>query len=396
MTNDLDQESSDVGLGSRLYFYCLRDELPLEGDWLVTAHERREDGSWRHYRTAFLATTVSDAGLDQAFDALNDAVAKVTGSVQDSGSSREPAGGERRLFPAVVSADVAADEDFALHQEACFERLRGVIRGLRLATNAPVHDLTIERVWPLYLIGHQDSGGKIEITNIVIVEHGFAAMPSADAKQLEEAVRFADAGYVGHPVETYRHFELEAEIAAWHDGDYVGAVLNAAIATEVLIKNTAWLLTWEATSQLAADPRPDAVPEDLFLLRPSQLLGRVIGPRLGGDWNSRTMEKPVGAWRQAVARQRNAVVHLGARPSEEDAKRAVDAINRLEAHVLDRLANGASTYPRSALLLAGRSALERRRRWKSVAELAESTPHHQLLAEYVDWVTSQSAVAADD
>ena len=357
MTTDRDQGAPAAGTRARLYFYCLRDELPLQSNWLVTAHERRDDGTWRNYRTGFLSTTVSDAGLDQAFDALNDAVDKVRGSTGDPRPTRKPAGGERRLFTAVVSAEVKDGEDLAVHQRDCFERLRGVMRGLRLATKAPVHDLTIERVWPVYLIGHQEGEGPIEITNIVIVEHGFTATPIADASQLQEAVRLADAGYAGNPVETYRHFEHDAEIAAWHDGDYSAAVLNAAIATEVLIKHSGWLLTWEATTQLEQDPQPDAVPDDMFGLRPSQMIGRVLAPRLGGNWDSHNVASPVGEWRERVARLRNSTVHLGGRPREEDAKLAVQAINHLESHILDRLASAATSYPRTALLLAGRPGL---------------------------------------
>jgi hypothetical protein len=80
------------------------------------------------------------------------------------------------------------------------------------------------------------------------------------------------------------------------------------------------------------------------------------------------------------------MIHRGARASDEQAYRALDAMAALEKHLMDALSAQPATYPRSALLLVGRDGLERR----SAFGLAKATYDHQsldqLLREYLSWV----------
>src|SRR5690606_16389467 len=148
--------------------------------------------------------------------------------------------------------------------------------------------------------------------------------------------------WVTNPIETYRNFATQARNAIRFDGDYTKAVLSAAIASEILIKHAAWMLTMEA-ARMDQDPAPTADTEKLGGRKPSELIGGVLQPRLGGNWNSRDLNHPVGAWRQHIARKRAEVLHRGAKVSGAEADEAVIAMGTLETHIADRLAERGTT-----------------------------------------------------
>lgn len=381
----------------RYYFFALRDELPLGHDWLVTAHEIRPGFARRDFRCGFLKIDGTDESFAQGMNALESAVERVIApdttappgvSGVEIGPALDPI--KRPVFVAVVAAELRPGEDVIGHQRACFERLQCVLGGLALATNAPIPELTIERVWPMYLIGRSIDGQPLEIMNVVLVEHGFNEMMPANEAQLRQAVRIADDRAQSNPVESYRYFEHRAMTDAWHAGNYLGAVLNAAAASEVLLKHLAWLLTWEATTQLDRDPQPAASVSGLLDATPQQLIGQVLMRRLRGDWTSRAESKPVGCWRINIAQMRNQVLHRGYRPDEAAAKNAVAAIDHLEGHLIDRVAANVATYPRTSLLLAGETALTKRGVWDDIAAFAASA-HRQApwLPQYLDWLDRQ-------
>ncbi|HUD05490.1 MAG TPA: hypothetical protein VMR18_01015 [Candidatus Saccharimonadales bacterium] len=186
-------------------------------------------------------------------------------------------------------------------------------------------------------------------TSSKMISHGFSNTVPASADQLRDAALILRVGWSGSPVETYRDFELGAQNAAWVDGDYTDAVLKAAVAAEVLLKHTAWMLTWEVSEEEKANTSSTAATFDPFKAKPGRLIGNVLARRLGGDWSSRDEAKPIGAWRSHIARRRNAVIHTGYRPNEAEVQQTVEALHRLEQHVLDRLAVRAAVYPQTAI-----------------------------------------------
>jgi hypothetical protein len=132
-----------------------------------------------------------------------------------------------------------------------------------------------------------------------------------------------------------------------------------AIACEVLIKNAAWMLKF-TDGRNTADSAGGADPQGLGSLKPSQVIGRVLQPRLGGSWISKDPEQPVGAWRQHIGRMRSEVLHRGRRPSAVDADEAIIAMGKLEQHIADRLAARCTVYPRTAYVYVGPRGLDRR------------------------------------
>lgn len=141
--------------------------------------------------------------------------------------------------------------------------------------------------------------------------------------------------------------------------------MHAAIACEVLIKNAAWMITYEATL-LDPDPSPVTLNVAITELKPSQLIGQVLQSRLGGNWDSNTPGRPVHEWRFGIAKPRNELLHLGSRVTGADADRAVTALELLEKVVCDRIAARGKVYPRSAFTLLGQRALDRRGKLETV------------------------------
>jgi hypothetical protein len=130
------------------------------------------------------------------------------------------------------------------------------VTALRNATGTATPDPSIERVQPMYMMAVQRDGGEVVPLNVVIVEHVVPGPPQpATEVELVEAQALLLGRFQRNPVEQYRTFSTKARIAAWQEGNYESAILNAAIACELLIKTTAWMLSHEA-SLMDSDPEP--------------------------------------------------------------------------------------------------------------------------------------------
>jgi hypothetical protein len=179
---------------------------------------------------------------------------------------------------------------------------------------------------------------------------------------------------------------LGAQRAGEIDGDYVECVLKSAAAAEVLIKHCAWMLGWEVAHRprQSSSMRPLMTPRSD--VKPATLIGKVLAPLLKGDWSSKSSDRPVGAWRTAIAQPRNAVIHLGQRPSHEEARHCLASLDLLEQHVLDRLAASAQLYPLTCLFLLGTSGLERRAAYGKVRATARATDIAAQRTAYLSWL----------
>jgi hypothetical protein len=266
--------------------------------------------------------------------------------------------------------------------------LHDAVKALRQATQARTPNVTLERLWPLYAEVDEDSSGAYTARGLVVIESNFYNVGVASPSQAEHAQRTLLAAWQRNPVETYLDFQLDARRAADTDGDYVEAVLKAAAAAEVLIKHAAWMLTWEATTLLETDPHPSAGGARVAgeAGKPATLIGSVLAPRLKGSWDSRSPDRPIGKWRDDIARPRNAVIHRGLRPTGAQAHQAVAALDSLQEHIVDRLAVQAHVYPRTALMLVGKDALEKRGEFGKARRTFEHESLSKLLANYLAWL----------
>lgn len=388
--------------GRQWFIFAMKDELPLDRDgWIVAVHQPEcRSGTDENLcltgaapcfatRVHFVSFPHEDNALTLAVRDLCTVMNMLTDAAPqdpDEIPLIDPPGSRRWVAATSAVAKPRDDRSDLFHRS--FDLVADAVAALRNATGAGIPDPTIERMHPWYLTAYEAIDGATEATGVVLVEHvSFGPPPPATHDQLDLAQHLLVHRWRRNPVETYRTFALQARLAVNHDGDYMKAVLAAAIACEVLIKNAAWMTTFEAT-RMDIDPSPSATTSALGALKPSQLIGRVLQPRLGGSWISNEPEQPVGAWRHHIARVRSEILHRGRRPTAMDADEALLALRALERHVADRTAARGSVYPRTAYAQVGPEGLDRRGLLEPVLAALAAAPEQpeDFIADYVGWL----------
>lgn len=389
--------------------FALRDEIPLPPDgWTVHLHNglcTRSDGpggcapeSCNGLHCRFSCFEGEDPAFGLGMRDLSMTLNEMTKGNRGEGADLSDIPLPVTRVTLGVGGAILPGETHDEHYKRSFRLAQDAVKSLRLATQARIPNLTIERVWPQYFMVTEAERGDLRVS-VAIVEHGFGGTRPVAAEEVRAANAILTATWQGHPAEVYRDFELGAQNAAKVDGDYPGAVLKAATAVESLIKHTSWMLEWEATTKLDTDPAPTRATLDLFTAKPAQLISGVLSPRLGGNWSSQSDRHPVGAWRAHIARSRNAVIHRGHRPTEYEMGDMLAALDAIESHVLDRLAARADVYPRTALFLAGPEALEARGAGMKADHVANdpAVSPPGLMKSYRTWLDGRlNASAADD
>lgn len=290
MPDNSSSHSQTTAIKRRHYVFALRDEVPLAPPgWTVVRHAPECSSSDEPpalvcspetcvgERCQLRLSDYKSADLVDAVQAMSTIVDDMAGKKRDVKPIRDSLPDETAQRCVATAGGAWLDSDTPQsHYQRCFSLLHDAIRALRHATNARIPNLTIERVWPFYFVLHEDDKGTITPQNLVIVEHGiFPGAQPATPQQLEEAEHWLVAAWDNDPVELYRDFKLGAQNAAHADGDYVEAVLKAAAASELLIKHTSWILTWEANTQPGPSTTPAPTP-DLFTKKPAHLIGSVL------------------------------------------------------------------------------------------------------------------------
>lgn len=351
----------------------MKDQLPLGPQgWTVAVHQPEcmgesdalscfNDGIACHAHVVrFVGVPTIDDGLTVGMADIARAVEIVNGRAAGDEAVGLPDGFPAYRWVTVVSV-VEPDDGPVMFEEA-FSLVVDAVTALRNATGVAVPDPAVERLQPMYMMALQHQGADVTPWNVVIVEHVAPGPPRAATEdELQQAQALLLGRMRRNPVEQFRTFSTKARTAAWQEGNYEAAILNAAIASEVLIKTAGWMLIYEA-SLMASDPKPTPTTAPVPDLKPSQLIGQILQPRLGGSWDSKTPGRPVQEWRVEIAQRRNSLLHLGKRACGADADAAVRSMDLLASHVLDRLAEKSGTYPRSAYALVGPRGLDTRQR----------------------------------
>lgn len=142
---------------------------------------------------------------------------------------------------------------------------------------------------------------------------------------------------------------------ALNAGDFAAAIVDIAIATEILFDALLGWALWESGESVASAAAT--------LRRPlKERLKSEMHPRFGGTWTLSSTPELAG-WESAVARPRNRVVHRGYRPTEAEAQVALRAATDLNAFVVDRILTNAARYPQLALAVLGTDGLTARGRF---------------------------------
>lgn len=387
----------DSDVVRRYFVFALRDVLPLDHEgWHLFAHTEdcprpcNDLVTCRGSHAQIVQVPAEDSGLRDATAQMMRIIDDLVGSPTDGSRPAMPSMPPGSSSYAIVSTAVVPNEsDESRHKtfSMAFELLQRAVDGLRHVTWSRVPALTIERVWPWYFVLEQRSNRLIELSQGVMVEHGtfFRSTAQATAEQLQRANNFIVASFNQDPAENFRWHHLAAHNAAFVEGDYGGAVLKAAAAAEILIKHAAAMLIWEASSQPNGSPDWASLRAPLTL-KPSKLISQVLSPALKGGWSSQHTHQPVGAWRHHIAQARNNVIHRGRRPAAEDAEDALTALQALVTHLNDRLAATATTYPKTAVMLAGEFGLEKRGAWGKVRAALANGSVDDWRSSYRQWV----------
>lgn len=156
---------------------------------------------------------------------------------------------------------------------------------------------------------------------------------------------------------TYLDFALGAKRQLERDGDYAGSVLAGATAAEALLDDVLLHGSWESGRN----------PEDIapmFSNTRAGIRARVpeLAGLLGGVWNL-DMPGALHDWQLKIAALRHRVVHGGYRPTLQEARSALEALQGLETFVTDSLTSGRNVKRLifTTLSIVGLIGLERRK-----------------------------------
>lgn len=166
------------------------------------------------------------------------------------------------------------------------------------------------------------------------------------------------------------------------DGDYSSAVVTAQTACEVYLNSILLAIEWEKRT-LRAVTRPWFEERISFLSRVS----RYLQPALGGNW-SNPPGFGVSSSLSELAQMRNEIVHSGKTPSEFDAKRAIEAMGKVETFMKHRLAGKKRAYPRTTLMVLGEPGLRRLGSWdKWIEKWIEdhAAQESDWIVDFVSW-----------
>jgi len=247
----------------------------------------------------------------------------------------------------------------------CLRLAQDHVRALRLANRTPYAFPTYEQLPFMvpYFTQHPanaDGADRWVGPSVMLLDHanvpGAIAGPDFTSETDARFGRHMAELRRGFPLMAYQERVLDGRRALDREGDYAGAVVLFQTASEVLLDKVLVLLLWEEK----------VLPATAAVAFKEGEVGKrmqsSLAPRLKGQW-SLTEPGPVADWYSRCARLRNRVVHGGYRPTRGEADNAYQALHGLEQHVMDRLVDQRTTYPRSTLMTVAESGLRRRGRW---------------------------------
>jgi len=266
----------------------------------------------------------------------------------------------------------------------CFDCLQDVSRAFGNSLRPPYAPLELSDVFPsvLFAAPSDRSGTDHQFSMYLIpgsIPEDYMSPDDLNRDQVTQFSVHLRRLREGDPFTLCSERAHRAQAAA-HAGDFTTAVIDVAVASEILLDAVLSCMLWE--EKFGAADAATALGRSV-----SQWMRGDFPQRLGGSWDQ-TGAGPVAAWRADIANVRNRIVHRGYRPSEAEGDSALHAFERLDGHVRERLVEKRLDYPRTALLLLGEPGLQRlgglsRRMRDRVAELNED-PDTWVRA-HVDW-----------
>lgn len=268
----------------------------------------------------------------------------------------------RTVVEMQVRAPILTESSIVVGFRRGFDALHEFHRAYRVATRAQIRPLTVERLHQLAPFAAIDKCGRWDARTGWVIAHrrlphdvAPEIMHPRDLAQLEWHM---DCLRRAHPMARFWERMLPA-YAAFDDGDFTGATLDAAIAVEMLIDATLALALWDS-----------GVPADSAYKRKDRgsIVGKVrtrVASALGDDpslWDTEAAT-PASRWKRELADLRNHLVHDGYSAGRDDALRGVESAENLIAFVEGRVLEAVDRRPRAALMILGEPAIRRAGRW---------------------------------
>lgn len=231
----------------------------------------------------------------------------------------------------------------------CMDAVIEFYNSYRLAERALEPMLTYRRLHPR-VIARWNKIGKKQLESYTKVldldtRDGSKAknhlLNKGDTLNIIDLFKCRDAG---DPATLFIERRCAAEVSLQAAGNTAIALIEAAIAAELLFDGVISMAMWE--EKLRGEI---TVPKAASILRKpvSTRLVQAYGSRLGGSWS--LDQAPLRDWQEKIAWVRNAVVHQGTYPSETKAADAIACLDGLLTFIVERLEANEQKYPRTAI-----------------------------------------------
>ncbi|NKR29130.1 hypothetical protein GS504_03890 [Rhodococcus hoagii] len=267
----------------------------------------------------------------------------------------------------------------------CLNELFSFHRAYRATAAIPTEELTYAQIFPMVLTFRKG------LEDNVITPDGLMHLSSDNIRfgALATHIGSVDADHLsallgrqrlGDPLIAYVERRVDANYQMFTKGNLSGAVLQIAIACEVILDGLLGLVLWESGMT-------DTEAAEIFSSDITPRVKQQYQSRLGGNWSLTT--GVLASWFDNVAGLRNRVVHAGYRPSASEASQANESADSVAKFISDRLVDRFKDYPKTAWLVVGQGGFEERNRLsRRVKDWIGGQPPNAVLdwvREYVEW-----------
>jgi len=283
--------------------------------------------------------------------------------------------------------------DFRKHFSDAFDRsieeLSRLLRVVRIQQNDPTIPLVGRDSLPggvIYIVRYGEDGENILFQRhmgILMVNLG-QTIPSdvrddIDEREFHEIMIRYSSWIRGDPFFAAQDQYQRGNRARWIEIDFQGAVVAFYTAIEMFCNGLLGLCQWES----------GGTREELIGWLEKEGFDKRLRDRfhgfLGGNWDARSTSSPLQPL-DDTARVRHRVVHAAYEPTQEEVDNAALAFSELSEFAKDRLIASKYSFPRTTMLLLGKSGLERKNAWSRRFErLAE------VLVNEDDWLQTYTA-----
>ncbi len=127
---------------------------------------------------------------------------------------------------------------------------------------------------------------------------------------------------------------------AFHVGRYADSIVFVNISLEVFIRRIVFM-HWRKNAGISQD-EAIAMFDNLPFMR---IMKSTMPDILGGSWDIKKADSPVGKWYKDLYSLRNRVIHAGHQPSESEMLRAMTAFNEVSRFLVTQIEKSKKRHP---------------------------------------------------